>query len=168
MDNASRHLPAPVVGPSRLLPLLLVVAAAVVLATGLALPVVELRRFLMFTERHALIGIVVTLMRDGEWFLGSVLGAVSVVLPALKLAAMSVAAAAIAAGRRPMPAAMYSIHHLGRWSMLDVLVVALVVFAVKRSGLAGAAALPGISLFALSVMMSIAAAWLIERETQRT
>lgn len=163
MDEASRDLPAPGAGLRRLLPAVLVAAAAAALVAGLVLPAVEFRRFFMFTERHSLLGVVSALLRDGEWFLGGVLGVFSVVFPTLKLAAMAVPAAALAAGRRPASAAMRWMGYFGRWSMLDVLVVALVVFAVKRSGLAGAAALPGIWLFALSVVLAIAAAWLIER-----
>lgn len=164
MDGPTEGIPEP---PRRVLPALLVAAAMVALGLGLVLPAVELRRFFMFTERHSLIGVVAALIRDREWFLGGVLGAFSVVFPTLKLAAMAVPAGAMLAGRPVPAAAMRWAGHLGRWSMLDVLVVALVVFAVKRSGLAGAAALPGIWLFALSVVLSIAAAWLIEREAGR-
>lgn len=168
MDEASRQLQAAGAGPGRVLPALLVAAAVAALLAGLLVPAVEFRRFFMFTERHSLSGVVVALLRDGEWFLGGVLGAFSVVFPTMKLAAMSVAAATLAAGRRPSPAALRWTGHLGRWSMLDVLVVALVVFAIKRSGIAGAAALPGIWLFALSVVFAIAASWLIERATRQS
>ncbi len=167
MDEASRDLSSPPAGLHRFLPAVLVAAAGVALVAGLLLPAIEFRRLFVLPERHSLLGVVSALLRDGEWFLGGVLGAFSVVFPTLKLAAMAVPAAAIAARRRAASAALRWMGHLGRWSMLDVLVVALVVFAVKRSGLAGAATLPGIWLFALSVVLSIAAAWLIERGMRR-
>ena len=41
---------------------------------------------------------------------------------------------------------------LSKWSMMDVLLVALVVFAAKTSGLATAISQPGIWFYALSVV----------------
>ena len=39
---------------------------------------------------------------------------------------------------------------LGKWSMMDVLLVAIVVFAAKTSGLANAFTQPGVWFYALS------------------
>ncbi|MEJ8574273.1 paraquat-inducible protein A [Microbaculum marinum] len=143
-------------------PAAIVAAAAVSLVLGLLLPSLEFHRFFLLPERHSLLGVVVALLEEREYFLGLVLGAFSIVFPALKLVVLARLAAGRIAGRG-MPATAVRLAALfGRWSMLDVLVIALVVFAVKRSGLADATALPGIWFFALAAILSIVAARLLE------
>lgn len=143
-------------------PAAVVAAAAVCLGLGLSLPSLEFHRFFLLSERHSLIGVVIALLEEREYFLGLVLGAFSVVFPVLKLVALGrMAAARIGGGGVPAATARRAAM-FGRWSMLDVLVLALVVFAIKRSGLADAVALPGIWFFALAALLSIVAARLLE------
>jgi uncharacterized paraquat-inducible protein A len=54
------------------------------------------------------------------------------------------------------------IEWLGKWSMLDVLVLALLVFYAKSTQFADAVALPGIYFFAGSVMLTMVAYSLIK------
>lgn len=55
---------------------------------------------------------------------------------------------------------------LGKWSMLDVLLVALVIFAAKTSGIAAALTQPGLWFFAASTLLSTIAATRL-RKTER-
>ena len=55
------------------------------LALGLSLPCLEFNRFFLLSERTSLLGVVVALLQEQEYFLGIVLGAFSVVFPSLKL-----------------------------------------------------------------------------------
>ncbi|MEO1747487.1 MAG: paraquat-inducible protein A, partial [Pseudomonadota bacterium] len=50
-----------------------------------------------------------------------------------------------------------------KWSMLDVILVALAIFAAKTSGLAAAISQPGIWFFAASTIASSIAAGLVLR-----
>ena len=50
---------------------------------------------------------------------------------------------------------------LSKWSMLDVLLVALVIFAAKTSGVATALTLPGLWFFGASVVLTAAGAALV-------
>lgn len=146
----------------RLGPAVVVAAAIVCLLLGLTLPSLEFTRFFLLSERHSLIGVVVALLEEREYFLGLVLGAFSVVFPTLKLAVLARMAVVRIGGRGMPAAAARRAAMFGRWSMLDVLVLALVVFAIKRSGVADAVALPGIWFFALAAILSIVAARLLE------
>jgi paraquat-inducible protein A len=143
-------------------PAAVVIVAAISLILGLFLPSLSFQRFFLISERHSLFGVVVALLQEREYFLGLILGAFSILFPVLKLVVL----ARIAVGRiqgRGMPGATARLAAIfGRWSMLDVLVIALVVFAIKRSGLADATALPGIWFFALAAILSIVAARLLE------
>ena len=53
---------------------------------------------------------------------------------------------------------------LSNWSMLDVVLVALVIFAAKTSGLATAFTQPGLWFFAVSAVLTAAASALAKRK----
>jgi paraquat-inducible protein A len=150
----------------RFLPLGVVLAAIVCLILGLTLPSLQFRRFFLISEEHSLFSVVTALLQEREYFLGFVLGAFSVVFPGLKLIVLFRLAIGRATGWNGWHRAARFAGVFGRWSMLDVVLIALVVFAIKRSGLADAAALPGIWFFAASAALSILAAWLLERPGQ--
>jgi paraquat-inducible protein A len=56
---------------------------------------------------------------------------------------------------------------LGKWSMLDVLLLALVIFYVKTSALTDAVSMSGIYMFAASVVLTMVAHAFIEYEVER-
>jgi paraquat-inducible protein A len=87
--------------------------------------------------------------------IAALLLAFSVVFPTLKLAAMAWGTAALTLGVRPHLAIRLT-HHLGKFSMLDVMVIGLLVLAVK--GLPGETRLTldwGIWAFAASVGLGL-------------
>ena len=91
----------------------------------------------------------------------------SVIFPALKLAAMAWGTAALALGVRPH-AAVAITHHLGKFSMLDVMVIGLLVIAIK--GLPGGSEVLlgwGVYCFAASVILSLFASILLHRSRPR-
>jgi hypothetical protein len=53
---------------------------------------------------------------------------------------------------------------LGKWSMLDVLVLALLIFYAKATNLADATSMPGIYLFAAAVILTMIATAIIEHD----
>ena len=138
---------------------LIVFAATLCFGLGLVLPIAEFERLYFLTERPSLVAIVAGLWEDGDWPLAAVVAAFSVLFPALKLAVLHVAAYT--------PKRVGLVRRVGllsKWSMMDVLVVALAVFAAKTSGLASAAALPGLWFFAAAALFSAVAAWRIKKQ----
>ena len=110
------------------------------------------------TSYSVLTGILALFRHDAAG-LGALLFGFSVIFPIAKLALL---AAATATGGRGGWLLRLT-HHAGKFSMLDVFVVALLVLAIK--GLPGdsTAALGwGIYAFAASVVLGILAGWLIE------
>jgi len=135
----------------------LLLAAAGLLALGLLLPIVRVERLWLFERETSLLGLAYGLLGHGEIFLGTVVTVFSVIFPAGKLAVL-----AWLMWRAPHGAAAHRalgwVERLGRWSMLDVLVVALVVFSIKASGWATAASRPGLYCFAGAVVLTMVAA----------
>ena len=130
-----------------LLPLVLF-AATVCFALGISQPLLRVDRLLLFSDEPTLVEVVSALAREGDLPLAIVIGLFSIGLPALKLALLHMAAY----GRgTPLPNWLPA---LSKWSMLDVVLVALVIFAAKTSGLADAASRAGLWFFAASSLLT--------------
>lgn len=142
---------------------LLTLLAALCLPLGWVLPLLELERLFFFTDTPSLIDLVYGLAGQGDWGLAAIIITVSFIFPVAKLVAISLVLA--------LPEhAVETTARLGRWlatfskwSMIDVVLVALAIFAAKTSGLATAISQPGIWFFAISTIASSIAAGLIIR-----
>lgn len=144
---------------------LLLAAATATFPVGLALPMMRVEKLLFGNEFSVLSGIV-ALFQNGHWGLGAILLAFSVLFPAAKLAVLWlvwVGGLARAERRRLLE----HLKALGKWSMLDVFVVALSVVAVELGPIASVTPLFGIYLFAASVLLSMVVTIVIERLTER-
>ncbi len=141
-----------------LVPILLFIATFS-FALGLVLPIAIFERLFFLTERPSLLEIIASLWTESDYFLASVIALFSVAFPATKLLVLHMAAAD--------GAQRHLVHRAGalsKWSMMDVLVVALAVFAAKTTGLASAAAQPGIWLYGAAALISAIIAIILKRE----
>lgn len=120
---------------------------------GLVLPLIELERLYVLTDRPNLLQIVAGLWGDGETLLAGAVALFSIGFPALKLLALHVS---VIGGRTGWGLGLLGA--LGKWSMMDVMLVALVIFAAKTSGLAVAVTQPGLMCYAAAVLLSAVAA----------
>lgn len=139
---------------SRLLatrPVLLVIAPFL-LALGLVLPLVRFEKLWFFDETPSLLEIVASLWGGGDMLLAGLVAIVSIVLPILKM--IGIAAESMAAGGTGSPFYRNVVPHLSKWSMMDVLLVAIVIAAAKTTGLANAFTQPGLWCYAASAMIS--------------
>lgn len=131
-------------------PILLLVAA-VSFGLGISLPLIRLDKLYFFTETPSLLDIVAGLWTEGDSGLAAIVAAFSLVFPLAKLFASFQAAFSVAGhGRYPAWAGW-----LAKWSMMDVMLVAIVVFAAKTSGFATAASQPGVWFYAVSAFCSV-------------
>ncbi len=125
-------------------PLLLLISATS-FGLGISLPLMRFEKLWVFTETPSLLMIIANLWSDGELLLAAVVLVFSILFPLVKL--FTVFQAAFGSLK---PAAWATA--LSKWSMMDVLLVAIVVFAAKTSGLANAFSQPGLWFFALSAI----------------
>lgn len=141
-----------------MLPVLLFVATFC-FALGLVLPIATFERLFFLTERPSLLEIVASLWNDSDYLLAIVIALFSVAFPAAKLLVLHMASAD--------GAHQHLVHRAGalsKWSMMDVLVVALAVFAAKTTGLASAAAQPGIWFYGVAALLSAGIAIMLKKE----
>lgn len=129
----------------------LLVAACVCFGLGIAMPFVVLERYYFLTEAPSLLEIIVGIWNEGDYFLSAIVAAFSILFPTGKL--LSVQYAAIANKKLP---AWLSV--VGKWSLMDVMLVAIVIFAAKTSGLASVYTQPGLWCYAASTLLTALAA----------
>ncbi|MEM7068236.1 MAG: paraquat-inducible protein A [Pseudomonadota bacterium] len=135
---------------SLLRPVLLLVSG-VSFGLGISLPLMKFEKLWFFSEMPSLLRIIFDLWDQQEILLSIIVAAFSLVFPLLKLYSTH---QAVYHGK----AASGWAATLAKWSMMDVLLVALVIFAAKTSGLANAISQPGLWFYALSTLTAAAAA----------
>jgi paraquat-inducible protein A len=130
-------------------------SALLLFVPGVLLPMMRLESFGHATEASILDG-VSYMLAHGEVFIGLVILVFSLVLPPLKLLALLLVSTRLLppAGR----ARLYGwVELLGRWGMLDVLVVAVLVAFVKLGDTVRIQPGVGLFLFSACVLVSILA-----------
>jgi paraquat-inducible protein A len=146
---------------------LMIVGASVCLVLGLTLPIMRLTRFYIWTDVHSLISVVRELYNSGEIFLAAIICIFSVIFPFFKLLYLL----ALYSIRQVHPGSpgilLKRMAWLGKWSMLDVLVLALLIFYAKSTNLADATSMPGIYMFAAAVILTMIANSMVEQDLSR-
>ena len=137
------------------------------LGLGLFLPVLRVDKFFVFTEQFSIMDSIMTLFMEGEIFIALVVLLFSIAFPLVKLAQ------AFSLWRRTdihsghFDRRLKWLGFLSKWSMVDVFVVALVVFSVKASAIANATTEPGLYFFFAASIGTAAAIGLIKAAAER-
>ena len=139
---------------SRVLRMALLITA-VCLAVGLTAPVLTLEKFFIFDNTVSILSGLVQLLEDGRVFLFLLILLFSVILPVLKLGVLF-----RLLGARDSSTALQRylrlMHQYGKWSMLDVFVVALLVVVVKLGAVARVETHYGLYAFSAAVLLTMA------------
>lgn len=139
-----------------LIPALLLLSA-VLLAFGWSLPIMTVETLVVLSEDISILDSCWQLLESGEWFLFAMIFVFSIVFPLIKLA-VALWLWWFADLERPgFLRSLAWIEALGKWSMLDVFVVALSVVAIQLSLVSDVEIHPGIYLFSAAVALSIVA-----------
>ncbi len=132
-------------------------AALILFPAAVHLPVMHLSRFGHTREASVWSGSR-ALLEDGQWFVGAVVVACSLVVPLLKLSGILALTGPKGFLSRRNRALTYRVIELaGRFGMLDVLLVALVVAWVKVGDVVEIRAGPGVLAFTTCVLLSLLA-----------
>lgn len=131
----------------------LIVAAGALFWLGITEPIVQLTQFYMFSDAHSLSSAVKALYLDNELFLAAVVLVFSILLPLMKLAYLFILAALSTEQLRAQEGLIDRLESIGKWSMHDVLILALTIVYLKSTGLSDATSQPGAWYFAGSVML---------------
>jgi paraquat-inducible protein A len=140
--------------------LALLIAAAILYIPANALPVMRTTE-LFDTEDNTILSGVIELWNGGAWDLALIVFTASIAVPLMKIASLSLLLLSTrhgsSHGRRERTRIYRMVEFIGRWSMLDVFVVALLLSLVRFGVLAEVQAGPGIVAFCAVVILTMLA-----------
>lgn len=147
---------------------LLIAGAALLFGFGVFFPFFHVTKLWIFGDAISVVSGIMTLFEEGEYFLFVVLSLFTLVFPSAKLALLAV----IWTERKHDLARVRRLHRrvdqVGKWSMLDVFVVAILIVAMKSSGLAELRIGIGLYLFTGSVITTQCISGWLHRELTRS
>lgn len=145
-------------------PLLLL--ASISFGLGISLPIVQFKKLYFFEENPSIISLIKGLWTDGSMAIAIAILLFSILFPIIKLTIVFMAAYAPASMIARSGSARLA-SALAKWSMMDVLLVALVIFAAKTSGIATAFAQVGIWFYGMSAISGALASSLLSVEQRK-
>lgn len=153
-------------GRDRLIPVMLV-AAGVLLAGGLALPIMRVNSFFVFSSAFSILDSLAALFEAEEYFLFGVIFAFTIAFPVTKLISAGLLWAGVDVDAANFDGTLEAIDTLGKWSMLDVLLLAVAVASIKLSVVGEAHTNPGLYLFFGAIILSMLGLQWLKRAGKR-
>ena len=140
----------------------LIVAAFVALAVGVTQPILTINKLIWISNTFSLLSGTIELLQQGQILLCFIIFFFSILLPAGKLILL------VAIWNHATPGAnsdqwLRWMAVLGKWSMLDVFVVAILIASVKIRALVNVEIHLGLYAFALAVVLTIVSSHLVQR-----
>ncbi len=133
---------------------LLIVATTATLVIGLFLPALNVRKLIFWEDGWSMIAGIGQLWREGHAAVAVIILVFSVIFPIAKLLLLlGVWLVPQSPVRRHQ--ALHWLGIVGKWSMLDVFVVALLVLISKTSSLLNATPRVGIYVFGIAIVVSM-------------
>ncbi len=148
---------------------LLVISTGLLLA-GLFLPMLTISQFIFIRNEFSVLSGISELWKAGQYILFVVIGCFSVMLPLMKIALLF---KLLQSDDKPHPIKLKLLrlmHDYGRWAMLDVMVVAMLIVSVKMGAIASIQIHPGLYVFGAAVLLIMLTTQLTVRllESQQT
>ncbi len=123
---------------------------------AVTLPILEIDR-LGHRQESSILGGTLELLSHGDWFVGGVVLLFSVVFPLTKIVMMLELSWLSLLHRRHKAITYWIMEHAGKWSMMDVMLLAFMVMIVKLGDLVQFHFGPAVVAFVLCVAMSMIA-----------
>ncbi|MEJ2591053.1 MAG: paraquat-inducible protein A [Candidatus Thiodiazotropha sp.] len=131
----------------------LLVLTTLLLGFGYFMPMLTLTKFLFIDSSFSVVSGLVELYNRGQWFVLLVVGAFSVLLPLIKIGLLFLLLHHREVRSPRFGRLLRLMHDYGRWAMLDVMVVAVMIVTVKLGVVAEIEIHPGLYLFGGAVLL---------------
>jgi paraquat-inducible protein A len=133
----------------------LIILATVFFALGVMLPAIRFTTVYVWTNQHSVATIIWALYKNQEFFLCFVIFMFSIFFPFMKLFYLLTLVTTPDMPHEFRARSISVMEWLGRYSMTDVMVLALMIFYINASGYSEASVLPGVYFFAASALMTM-------------
>jgi paraquat-inducible protein A len=145
---------------------LLVLSSFVLLMMALSLPLMRVEKMVFWKNEYSILKGVNGLWEQQQYALAIILFFFSIVFPNFKLAALAIIwFIPLADTKRKM--ALHWLGILGKWSMLDVFVVAILIVLVKLGPLAKIQPQRGLYWFAAAILLSMITSMYVDSLAQK-
>ncbi len=131
----------------------LLAIATLLLSVGLITPILTISQFIFIRNTFSVVSGIYELLAHGQVVLFLVVSLFSIVLPFLKIWVLFRIVISRKAQTATIKKYLHLMHDYGRWSMLDVLVVAVLIVMVKIGTIATIQIHFGLYLFAAAVLL---------------
>jgi len=146
---------------------LLLMLALATLIIGVTAPLLTLEKMYFFENTISLFSTITGLFEQKEWFLFIVIALFSLCVPIIKIASLLLILNLEYAKGSILDKTLHIIELVGKWSMLDVFVVALLLVSVKLGVLAKVDVHYGLTVFAASVLLSMSLSFWIHKLSKK-
>lgn len=144
----------------------MIVLSFALLLVGLSLPLMKVEKMVFWRNEYSVVKGVNSLWEQGQYALAVILFFFSIVFPVVKLSALGV----IWNMRLPetkRQTLLRWLGALGKWSMLDVFVVAILIVLVKLGPMAKVEAQAGLYVFCAAIVASMLTSMYVESLAKR-
>lgn len=131
----------------------LVYLAAVLFVSGIFAPMMTISQLVVIRSSFSVFSGAVELLRNGQILLFLVVSGFSILVPALKLGVLLRLTSREPVTNPGLRRLLTLMHDYGRWAMLDVMVVAILIVAVKLGTIASLEIHYGLYLFGAAVLL---------------
>ena len=125
------------------------------LGVGLVAPIITLKKFVLIENTFSVLSGAIALLKEGQIFLFIVITGFSIVLPLLKIGVLNKLLSVKENKAVNLDKYLHWMHLYGKWSMLDVFVVAVLVVAVKLGAIVSVEMRFGLYSFAAAVVLTM-------------
>ena len=123
------------------------------LIAGVLLPMITLTKFVFFKDVFSIASGVIQLLKSRQISLFLVISFFSIVLPMFKIIVLYVVLANMQAATARTQYYLHLMHQYGRWAMLDVMIIAILIITVKLGIIANIKVHSGLHVFVAAVLL---------------
>ena len=131
----------------------LLMVATLFFLLGLFLPMITISKFMVINNSISIISGLAELINEGQILIFMIVGIFSVLLPIFKIGFLFLLLQSTITTTKQYKKLLYLMHEYGRWTMLDVMVVAMLIATVKLGVIASIQVHVGLYLFGLAVLL---------------
>ncbi|VAW96509.1 hypothetical protein MNBD_GAMMA22-1748 [hydrothermal vent metagenome] len=132
---------------------ILITLSIIFLIIGLLAPIFTISKLIIIQNTFSIISGIQQLIENEQWFLFIIITSFSIVLPVVKIIVLSLLVSHKIASSDKNKKYLDWIHRIGKWSMLDVFVIAILIVGVKLGPLVDIEMNFGLYAFTISVIL---------------
>ena len=130
-----------------------ILLSAMLFVIGISLPMMTITKLILFRNSFSIISGTFELLNEGHIFLFIVITVFSIILPVLKIGILYQIISNLDCITPKIQRYLHFMHEYGRWAMLDVMVVAVLIVTVKLGAIASIQVHSGLYVFGASVVL---------------